>query len=136
MPKHTQPQKHLTQAQPMEEPEDIDEQLKSLEEEVLDITAKSIGLVLYTTQERGWPTGVFTKEDLLKGIHKNTYKWIYSSTQYTEDNILNLIRQNKIRLSDCWKSVSKDIFRKIRSGLLQDRSLIDPRENRIRKFSQ
>jgi len=98
--------------------------------------AKEIGLQLYTIKERGWPKNNFSTEDLLNCIQHNTYKWTYININYTEDQVLQLIKKGSIKLKDCWNTIDKDAFRKIRSGLIQDRSPLVQRDLRLRKQSR
>ncbi len=43
-----------------------------------------------------------------------------------------MIKEEVIKLKDCWYSVEKDEFRKIRSGLLVERSPMDKRDPRLK----
>ena len=91
---------------------------------------------LFTNKERGWPKQkLFGYKDLKEGLQNDIYKWTYEDKTYSEDIVFNAIVEGKIRLYDCWFSVDKDVFRKIRPGCT-DRSPLKERDPRARKLSQ
>ena len=98
------------------------------------IMAKDIGLKFYTTKERGWPQTIrFTIKDLIDGTINNTYKFSYENKNYSEEEIFQAVQDGQIILKDCWVTVDKDVFRKIRSGCSQERSPLEHKEHRLRK---
>ena len=58
------------------------------------------------------------------------------NNKYKEDQLLEMIRVGKIKLIDCWNTIDKDNFRNIRSGLIQERSPIEQRDPRLRRYSR
>ncbi len=84
-----------------------------------------IGLKFYTTQEKGCPQDNFTVDDLLQGIKHNKYKWTYDNVIYTEEQILEGIKDGSIKLKDCWNNYDKDLFRKIRPCCKEERSPLE-----------
>ncbi len=98
-------------------------------------TAQDFGLNFYTTNDKGWPKPPFTKNDLMKGIQKGTFKWTSTNTDYSEDQMMYLMSENYIIFKECWNTVGNDVFRKIRSGVIKERSPIQSRDPRHRKMS-
>ena len=113
----------------------IQQELKDMEEQILPVNAIDIGLVFYTTKKQGWPKLAFTREDLLKGIHTGYYKWTCTSRAYDERELFHRISNQGLVLESCWNVVESDIFRKIRSGFIENRSPIASRDPRMRKLS-
>ena len=99
------------------------------------IPASAFGMNFYTTIDKGWPETKFTNEDLYNGINKGIYKWTSSDTNYTEEQLLTAIKENRIILTQCWNMVEKDIFRKIRSGIQVERTPPQDRDPRNRRTS-
>ena len=89
--------------------------------------AKDLGLYFFTTTEKVWPPKIPT-EELLKGIKNQKYKWVYSNTEYDEQQILHKIEHGEISPTQCFFTVGPDEFRKIRSGLIQERSPAETRD--------
>ncbi len=114
----------------------IDEELENLEEQILPLLASDIGLTFYTSKDKGWPQEIFTRDILLKGVDKGIYKWTCESGTYTEIELLRRVKDKSIILDRCWSTVEGDVFRKIRSGITEERSPRDPRDPRMRKLSQ
>ena len=83
--------------------------------------AKDLGLHFFTTAEKEWPPKIQTG-DLLKGIKNKKYKWTYTNKKYEEEQILHKIEHGEISLTNCFFTVGPDEFRKIRPGLIQERS--------------
>lgn len=96
--------------------------------------AGELGLQFYTTKSRGWPQN-FSCEELIKGIQSNKFKWTYTDKKYTEEQVLRKTQKGEINLSKCWFAVETDEYRKIRSGLVQERSPMEQRDPRLRKTS-
>ncbi len=103
---------------------------ESMKEKKLDSTA--IGLEFYTIREKGWPKNC-TTEDIVKGIQNNKFKFRYTDNKFSEEQILRKTRKGEIKLSNCWFSVEADEYRKIRSGLYQERSPVESRDPRLAK---
>ncbi len=94
------------------------------------IDSKDIGLEFFTTKEKGWPAN-FSTEELVKGIQHNKYKFKYTCDKLSEEQVLRKTGRGEINLSNCWYSVEDDEFRKIRSGLIQERSPVPNRDPRL-----
>ena len=90
------------------------------------------GLEFFTTKDKGWPTN-FNTDDLIKGIQSKMYKWKYTNKKYTEDQILRKTKKGGINLNNSFFAVEEDEFRKIRSGLNQERSPMELRDPRQEK---
>ncbi len=111
---------------------------EEMEEEVLMKDSTELGLIIYTSEEIGWPKDNqrFTHEDLVRHLRKNRYKYTYTNPKYTEDEILEMLRSGRIRFSKCWTIVGNDNFRKIRPGFQEERSPpLNQRDPRARKQS-
>ncbi len=130
------PRKDSTSKQTESETSDVDNENTAKGTDSVTKTAKEVGLNLYTPQERGWPEKEFTVESLVTGLRKNTYKYTYDNKNYNEEEVLQMILTGNIKLRNCWHTVENDQFRKIRSGQLQERSPIEQRDPRIRKYQQ
>lgn len=111
------------------------EELDNLEEQILPIEASDLGLTFYT-KDKGWPQETFTRDILLKEIDKGIYKWICESGTYSEIELLRRVKDRSIILDRCWCMVEADVFRKIRSGITEERSPRESGDPRIRKLSQ
>lgn len=98
------------------------------------VDASEIGLHFYTPKTKGCPKN-YSTEELIKGIHSNTFKWRYTNNKYTEDQVLRKIQRGEINLAGSWITVEPDEYRKIRSGLDQERSLLQQRDPRLMKIS-
>ncbi len=85
------------------------------------------------SEDRGWPKGNFTTTDLLEGIDSRKYKFTFTSKESSDKEVLDMIRSGRIILKGCWRTVDKGQFRKIRPGLVIERSPIEVRDPRIRK---
>ncbi len=115
--------------------DNIEEELQE-REDILPLQASDLGLIFYTTNEKGWPKETFTREDLLREFIGGQFKWTCKTSTYSEREIFQLIRDKKIILDKCWCMVDSDVYRKIRSGITEERSPIGSRDPRIRKLSQ
>ena len=115
--------------------EKLSDDIQEMEEQVMPQHASELGLNFYTIKEKGWPQGTFTREDLLRGINKGQFKWTCSNNETNEREIIQLIKENKIVLNKCWNTVDKDVFRKIRCGIVMERSPLQEREPRQRRLS-
>lgn len=116
----------------MQELVSIDKELDAMEE-ILPNDSNELGLKFFTSNNKGWPNN-FTRDDLLNGITHNIYKWTYENTRYSEQ-ILQLTEKGEIALKGCLHTIDKDLYRKIRSGCIQDRSPLEQRDSRLRKYS-
>ena len=92
------------------------------------IDASELGLVFFATSEEGWPQNFFTTDDLIKGVRSNKYKWKYSNNKLSEEQVLRKVQGGEIKLNKCWFAIATDEFRKIRSGLEQERSPLESRD--------
>lgn len=117
------------------EEKDIETEIGKLEQLIYPLEAKNIGLQFFTSRDRGWPERNFTVKDLIQGMRQNKFKWTYNESKFSEEKIMDMIIKEEIDLNNCWNIVEKDNFRKIRSGLQQDRSPLS-RDPRTRKHSQ
>ncbi len=90
---------------------------------------------MYTSQERGWPKETFTTGDLIRSLESRKYKWTYTDSKMTEEEVIRLIKNSDIELRGCWNVIEAGPFRKLRSGLVEERSPMKRREQRHRKLS-
>ena len=110
----------------------MDKEIESMESDILPKRARDIGLQFFTTEERGWPQGKFTLEDLTTGIYHNKYKFTFTDNNYSEENVLELIKNEDNLLKECWNTIEIDTFRKTRPGCIQERSPPEPRDPRLK----
>lgn len=98
------------------------------------ITGTDIGLKIYTTKTRGWVEVPMRKNSLLKGIEDKIIKWTYTDQNIKEKEIMEKFVFGQIDLTDCFHLTEEDTFRKIKTGLLEERSP-PPRPEKQRKES-
>ena len=91
-----------------------------------------IGLEFYTSKEKGWSKNC-TTEEIVKPIQNNKIKFRYTDNRFTEEQILSKTYKGEIKLLNCWFSVEANEYRKIRSGLHQERSSLENRDPRLSK---
>ncbi len=94
--------------------------------------AGDLGLEFFTTTSNGWPTN-FSTEDLVKGIQNKIFKYTYINKRYSGDQVLRKISKGELILTNCWFAVEENEFRKIVSGLVQERTLSETRDPRLKK---
>lgn len=99
------------------------------------ISAKEIGITIYTSESTGWPKQTLTKTDLIEALEKRKYKLTYSNKSYTYFQIIQLIMDDKIVLEKCWEKIDDTQFNKIRYGTNIERTP-PPRKEKQRKNSQ
>ncbi len=99
---------------------------------IMNIDAKDLGLEFYTSKDNGRPEN-FSTEELVKGIFSNKYK--FTNKRFTEEQVLKKTQRGEINISDSFFALEIDEYRKIRSGLVQERSPIENRDPRLRKAS-
>ena len=99
------------------------------------INAQELGLEFYTTKQKGWPITNFSTEELIKGVRQNNYKWRYNNSNFSEDQVLKKVKKGEIVLSNGFYSLEEDEYRKIRCGLVQERSPISERDPRLRRLN-
>jgi len=109
---------------------------RSQQQTSFTVSGKDIGLQIFTSQDKGWPTGNFTVTDLMHGIENKEFKWTYGEQTISADDVLNMIKNSTVDLKGCWRVVDRGTFRKIRSGLAESRSPLEKRDLRHRKLSQ
>ena len=98
------------------------------------LEAEDLGLEFLTTKETGWPKN-FSTPELIKGIRKNKYKYRYTSSEYSEEYIINKVERGEIKINRCLYTLQTDEFRKIRPGLVEQRSQREDRDPRLRRHS-
>lgn len=98
------------------------------------ITGTDIGLKIYTTRNKGWVEVPLRKNSLLKGIEDKIIKWTYTEPKIKEKEIMEKFVFGQIDLTDCFFLTEEDTFRKIKTGLLEERSP-PPRPEKQRKES-
>ena len=96
------------------------------------LKATDLGLKFYTTKTKGWPQN-FSTVELVKGIKSKQQKWTYTNTKYDEEQILHKTEKGEIILTNCFFAVEEDEFRKIKNGLIQERSPVEQRDLRYKR---
>ena len=86
------------------------------------ITGKAIGLRIITKKSIGWPRDTLYHKQILEGIREGKYKYIYTSSAYSEEEIYDLLKNNDINLKDVWVNEDDSSFKKIRNGLYQEKT--------------
>ena len=81
-----------------------------------------LGVQIITKRSVGWPKGELKIRNIIDGIESGKYKWRYTSTAYEEEEIYNYMRNNDIDLSNCFCNIDDTQFRKIRNGLLIEKT--------------
>ncbi len=95
-----------------------------------------IKLHIYTSESTRWPPHL-SPTDLVKNIRENKFKFTYSDQSFEDSEILHLIEFNEIKMEEsCWCIVEDSVFRKIRSGQINDKSPLPKDLRRHRKFSK
>lgn len=100
------------------------------------ISSSDIGLKIYSASSRGWPEGKITKENLIKGIDENIYKWTFTNKALKDDDVLGKIIFNQIETEDCYVTLEDGIFNKLTSGLTDEDSPIKQKCKRHRTSSR
>ena len=93
-----------------------------------------VGLQIITAKSMGWPEIPLKKQSLVGGIEDKTIKWTYTDPTYTEKDIEEKIVFGTVDLTDCFYLMDDDLFRKVKTGLIQERSP-PPRPEKVRKDS-
>lgn len=90
---------------------------KQTQEKKTKVTKGSeIGLKVYTPKATGWPKTELTKKALVKGITENKYKFTYLDEKLEEEDIISMINENTMDLTDCFSIIEDSTFNKIRTG--------------------
>ena len=115
------------------EEEEVDVGTKNIENEEDDmpeleqIKGKDVGIEIITKSSSGWPSETIGVRYIFKAIESGKFKWTYSNSAFSEENIMNYLKSNEINLKDCFRMVDDQVFRKIRNGLTKQRT---PPDNR------
>lgn len=64
------------------------------------------------------------QKDLEEALENGTFKWKSTDNSISEREMYNYI-SNEVKLNGCWQLIEDSIFRKIRSGLQEARTLPD-----------
>lgn len=145
-PEHTEQEQQATQAETSQGKAMETEQSTSEREQVkckkrgerkksiTRITGRDVGLKIFTTKSKGWAEKPLRKNTLLKGIEDKIIKWTYTDPTIKEKDIMERFVFGQIDLSDCFHLVDEDVFRKIKTGLIEERSPA-PRPGKLRRDS-
>lgn len=60
---------------------------------IVNKPGKDIGLKIFTSQDRGWPTGNFTVSDLLQDTDNKLFKWTFEDRSISEDEVILMIKK-------------------------------------------
>ncbi len=100
------------------------------------IRGQDLGLEIFTIEGDDKTKGNMNYRTMMDYINKGRLKLTFTAAYLTEDKVYKLLYDDKIDYSSCYRTIDKGSFRKIRGGLLQDRSPPKPqRDPRIRKIS-
>ena len=99
------------------------------------ITGKDIGLKIYTNKSKGWPETPIRKQTLLSGIESKDFKWTHADPKVKEKEVQEKLVFGLIDLTDCFFVAEDDVFRKIKPGLIEERSPPPRPEKQGRKDS-
>ena len=83
---------------------------------------KTISLQIITRKSIGWPRETLYHKQILEGIREGKYKYIFTSSAYTEEEIYDLLKNNDINLNEVWVTEDDSSFRNIRNGLYQEKT--------------
>ena len=86
------------------------------------ISGRAIGLHIITKSSTGWPKKTLFHKNIIEGIHTGKYKFIYTDSNFEEEQISKLLENNRIDLDSVWTTEEDSIFRKIRNGLIPEKS--------------
>ena len=108
-----------TEAPETQQTTEQEEQMPELEQ----IRGRGLGLQIITRKREGWPIdNTVSFETLKMGLETGQYKWRYTNTAYSEQEILKSLTNNEINLDNCWCTAEDSQFNKIRNGLYQQRT--------------
>ena len=133
-PRHrqaTQQQSNNTAPEPERENTQREEEIPALEQ----LKGTEIGLQIITKKSEGWPREILNIRTLKKGMENGLYKWRYTNTAYSEQEIYHYICNNEISLNNCWCIIDDSQFNKIRSGQINERTP-PPSKSRLRHLSK
>ena len=131
---HEQKQDNIEETDEIQEQEETEVENETMPE-IEKIMGTDIGLEIITMKSVGWPTRTFSREMLVAGLKKGTYKFRYTNKAYTEDQIFNFIKNDEVDPRNCWKTAEDSLFKKIRAGLIEERSPPQDDRQRSKKFS-
>lgn len=86
------------------------------------ISGTAIGLKIITKESNGWPEDNLYLKQILESIEKGIYKWTYTSSAYSEREIFNMLASKMIDLHKVFHIQEDQSFRKIRNGLIQEKT--------------
>lgn len=86
------------------------------------IKGLDMGLTIYSSQSTGFPTEPISDQHLSKGIQERKYKYTYRDDNVNDEDILRMIEGNTIDLTQCFAIEEDSVFKRIRSGLTEERS--------------
>ena len=98
------------------------------------IKGTEVGLQILTAKSTGWPEVPPRKQSLVKGIEEKSIKWTYTDPTFKEKEVWEKFVFGMIDLTDCLYMIDDDMFRKVKSGLIEERSP-PPRQSKARKDS-
>lgn len=103
--------------------EDVEALSKAVPQQQQIITAKDIGLKIMITSKQEFPTTKVTGRNIYRNCEEGKYKWQYLDKRFKEEYIWTLIIKEKLKITpNEFKLVEESEFRRIRNGLLQERS--------------
>ncbi|MPC22836.1 hypothetical protein E2C01_015863 [Portunus trituberculatus] len=126
----TPSQETLSQPQPIHPKQHISQE--ELEMPPLEkIQGRAIGFQIITKKSEGWPKETtLTLRNIKEGLDTGLYKFRYTNSTYTEQEIILYLLNNDIDLSNCWCTIEDSQFNKIRNGLHQEHT---PPPNKVSK---
>lgn len=92
------------------------------------------GLKVYTPKSKGWAEVPLRNNSLLRGIEEKEIKWTYTDSTIKEKDVMEKFVFGLIDLTDYFYLIDDDLFQKIKTGLIKERSPA-PRPEKLRKDS-
>ncbi len=96
---------------------------------VRTVSAKEIGLKIYTMKSTGGPKGLLTKGAILKGIEDGKYKWSYNHKELSEEEVMGKFIFNQIDIQDCFHILDDRLFYATESGNENEEEVTSPLPN-------
>lgn len=66
--------------------------------------------------------------DIILGIESNTFKWTHTKKNIPDEMIYKMLKNNEIRLKNCWLVMDDASFKKQKNGLREETSIKSTRK--------
>lgn len=88
------------------------------------IPVEELDLILTTKKSTGWPANM-NLLDIILGIESNTFKWSRNRKDTPDEIILKMLKNNEVRLKNCWYVMDDANFKKLKNGFQEDITISD-----------